>query len=696
MTTDPQTATQTMEDGPRPAWASMIVAFREGRLADATTQADQLLRQYPGNQGVLLRCIVVWQALGHHSRALSVIRSALSVQEETADLHEAAAVSCTALRDVMGAIAHGRAALACSPESISVRCHLGEALAEGGHRTEAEAVLRKAAQAAPHSAPVWCLLGRVIAARGDRQEALLCYQRAIACDPQHREALMQTGDALAQEGRYQQAMGAYQQVLRRWPSPMVWMRMGAIQHGRGLLPEAEHCYRQAVRLDPGDIEARVGLGKVLVQRGQWDEARACFVVTLKMRPDLGPARLALLALLEQTGRGQEAKAQVQEWWAQAPDHPELLTLMARLVRDPDEKQKVLTHIETRLQRADLPKSMVSALHFAAATLGDKLGDWDGAFHHFTVGNAYRKQEKQYRREDTERGFAQLKEVFTQTFLRTAPRAPKNGCPPIFIVGMPRSGTSLAEQILASHPDVYGAGELWELEMVLRRRPRRNNAIVPYPQSMIATNAETLAQMAATYREALPEASRGHAFVTDKMPHNFEHLGAIALLFPGARIIHCRRDPLDTMLSCYMQNFGEANGFSHDLADCGFFYRQYAALMDHWRSVLEGPFFELQYETLVANPEPTVRALLNYCGLPWDDACLRFHENPRVVHTASYQQVHEPLYTRSVGRWRPYAAYLTPLIEELGDLVPETDRAFIRAATEKAGEGDEGAPPAAAR
>ena len=695
MQTDPQTVVQGVTDSLQPAWANMIDALREGHPREAAAEAERLLRERPGEEGVLLRCVVVWQALGRHNRALSVIRSALSVQEETADLHEAAGVSCAALRDGAGAIAHWRTALAIAPESALVRFRLGEALAEVGHMAEAEEILRHAVRAAPNWANLWCLLGRVVGARGGQEEALLCYQRAIQCDPRHGEAFFQAGEVLVHEARYQEAMEVYQRTLRVRPSARVWMRMGAIQHGRGLLLEAEQCYREAVRLDPGDIEARVGLGKALVQRGQWDEARACFVMALKMRPGFGPARVALLALLEQTGRGQEAKVQADEWWAQMPDHPELLILMARLAQDSDEKRKVLGHIEARLQRADLPKNMVCALHFAAATLGDKLGDWDGAFHHFTVGNAYRKQEKQYRRADTEQGFAQLKAVFTQTFLRAAPRAPQAGRPPVFIVGMPRSGTSLAEQILASHPDVYGAGELWELEMVLRRRPRRNNAIVPYPQSMIATNAETLAQMAATYREALPKASRGHAFVTDKMPHNFEHLGAMTLLFPGARIIHCRRDPLDTMLSCYMQNFGEANGFSHDLADCGFFYRQYAALMDHWRSVLEEPFFELQYETLVANHEPTVRALLDYCGLPWNDACLRFHENPRVVHTASYQQVREPLYTRSVGRWRHYAAYLTPLIWELGDLVSEADRAFVRTAAENAGVADEGASQAAA-
>ena len=687
--------TQGVAEGPQPAWANIIDALREGRPRDIVAEAERLLREFPGNEAVLLRCVVVWQGLGHHKRALSAIRGALSVQEETAGLHEAAGVSCAGLRDFIGAIAHWRAALAISPESISVRFRLGEALAVGGHLAEAEAVLHQAAQAAPHSAKVWCLLGRVIVARGDLPRALVYYQRAIECDPQHGDALMQAGEALAQEGRYHDAMAVYQQVLRRRPSPIVWMRMGAIQHGRGLLPEAEQCYRQAVRLDSGDVDARVGLGKALVQRGQWDEARACFVVALKMRPDYGPARVALLALLEQTGRGQEAKAQVEKWWARAPDHPELLSLMARLARGRDEKRKVLTQIEARLQRADLPKGMVCALHFAAATLGDRLGDWAGAFHHLAAANLYRKQEKGYRREDTEQGFAQLKEVLTPTFLRDAPRAPKGARPPIFIVGMPRSGTSLAEQILASHPDVYGAGELWELEMILRRRARGVAAVVPYPQNMRAANVETLARMAATYREALPEASRSAAVVTDKMPHNFEHLGAIALLFPGARIIHCRRDPLDTMLSCYMQNFGEANGFSHDLADCGFFYRQYASLMDHWRTVLEEPFFELQYETLVMNPEPTVRALLDYCGLPWNDACLRFHENKRVVHTASYQQVREPLYTRSIGRWRHYAAYLTPLVEELGDLVSEEDRVFVLGAAKSEEKEPDGAPAVAA-
>ncbi|WP_298138342.1 sulfotransferase [Acidiferrobacter sp.] len=673
----------------------MMDALRSGRLREAKAEADALVRECPGDEAILLLCIAVWQALGMHARALSAIRVRLAAGDETAGFHEAAGVSCMGLRDLSGAVAHWRAALAITPGAPALMYRLAEALTHEGSWDEAEGILRRLLENVPHFSKAWCLLGRVLGVAEKREEALACYRNALRDDLRDQGILAEIGDAFAREGRYQDATVVFQRMLQGQPdNAIAWARLGAICQGAGLIQEAEQRYRRAAALAPGDIDIAVELGKVLVQRGATDEAETCFRRVLRMRPAYGPAQWALFALMEQTGRGQEAKAQIRAWQT-APNHPELLSLMARLAQTETECQEVRARIKARLSSPHLPKGMACGLHFAAGMLADKLGEYPDAFAHMMAGNRHRRHEKGYFRENTSRGFSEIKAIFTKAFLSDAPRARGHDRPLIFIVGMPRSGTSLAEQILTSHAQVDGIGESWELELIVRRRPQASGGCVPYPHSMASADVATLTQMATAYYQALPVDARNAACVTDKMPHNFEHIGAIRLLFPDARIVHCRRHPLDTTLSCFMQNFAEANGFSHDLTDCGFFYRQYASLMDHWRSVLDKPFFELQYETLVTDPEPTVRALLDYCGLSWDDACLRFHENKRVVHTASYQQVREPFYTRSIGRWRPYAAHLAPLVEELGDLVSEEDRAFVRTAAGKKERGQEETPAVAA-
>ena len=680
----------------------MEEALAVGNLSGAVEICERLIGSYPADLDVLLACARVLRHAGRHQAALDVARALLASGVNESRVHAMAGWACFGLRQFAGSVAHYRAAVelctstACEHrDEYRVRC--AEALWECGEVAEAEGLLRRTVRSAPEMVEARFLLGRMAEAGGRGDEALAAYKETVRLDPAHTEALRHTGDILSDMGRLADALVAYRDAIEIEPNRCTLQTsVGSVCHALGLPRAAEAHLLNAVELNAGDIDARVALGKLQADYGRVDEAERCFDIALRMGPGYIPARLARIGVREKSGRHREAKAEALEILADAPDHPYLLNLLGRLARGERETSDIIDRIEIRLRDGrSVPKIVQGMLQFTLGQLYDTRGEYDAAFRCFKDGNDWRAAQNAYRKDTVASRFRRQREVFSKVVCGRASDGGDLGDKIIFIVGMPRSGTSLAEQILATHPDVYACGELVELGEIAQssqlgfREEREPQLKAP------EVRTEEVERMAGQYLAALPLEAGSALRVTDKMPHNFEHLGMISLLFPKARIVHCRRSPLDTSLSCFMQNFLEGNAFSYDLGDCGHFYRQYAGLMDHWRSVFEEPFFELQYETLVADPEPTVRALLEYCGLPWNDACLRFHENPRVVHTASYKQVREPFYTRSVGRWRHYAAYLTPLVEELGDLVPEADRAFIRAAAEKAGVADEGASQAAA-
>jgi hypothetical protein len=230
--------------------------------------------------------------------------------------------------------------------------------------------------------------------------------------------------------------------------------------------------------------------------------------------------------------------------------------------------------------------------------------------------------------------------------------------------MPRSGTSLAEQILASHPDVFGAGELPIVNRMVDQLPTVLNTSTPYPECLKDLDNHTLGQLASEYLEESQQKTNTEEFITDKMPSNFMHLGFISLMFPNARIIHCTRDPLDTCLSCYFQNFTGEHPYAYSLGSLGKFYRMYEKLMGHWSKVIPNQILNLSYENIVENPEQEIRRLVDFCGLEWSDKCLDFHQTKRTVATASHSQVRQKIYSSSVGKWRSYEKHLDELFSAL--------------------------------
>ena len=299
------------------------------------------------------------------------------------------------------------------------------------------------------------------------------------------------------------------------------------------------------------------------------------------------------------------------------------------------------------------------LHFALGKACLDLGESERAFRHLNEGNRMKRATFAYDPEATALWMASIPQVFTSALLEAKAGQGAASDVPVFVLGMPRSGTTLLEQVLASHPDIHGAGEMRHMQGLV-------DSLGSFPDSAAGLTPEQLAAMGAAYLGRVAPLAQGRRHVVDKMPSNFLYAGLIRLILPDARIIHCRRDPVDTCLSCYTKLFTSEQAFSYDLAELGGFHSAYQALMAHWRAALPAShFLDVDYEAVVADLEAEARRILGFLGLPWDDACLRFHETERPVRTASVNQVRQPVYRSSAGRWRAHAAQLGPLLAALG-------------------------------
>jgi tetratricopeptide (TPR) repeat protein len=409
----------------------------------------------------------------------------------------------------------------------------------------------------------------------------------------------------------------------------------ALRHS-GLYADAAEHYQKALALLPDFAAAHAGLGAVYREAGRLEEARQSYEQAIRIEPR---SPIHFLGL----SRSMSFK----------PEHPCLGPLLD-LARDID-------------SLADPGKI---DLHFALAKAMADLGDQQNSFAHQLAGNALKRQAVAYNEIKTLEQLRRIQSVFTTEFLKARQNQGIPSQQPIFIVGMPRSGSTLVEQILASHPQVFGAGEVNAFDLALHHTGLQT-AERQFPESAPEWMADDLSRAASEYLRLL---CRGLAFsenrarverLTDKMGGNFRYLGLIHLMLPQARIIHTRRDPIDTCLSCFSLQFANLR-YTYDLGELGRYYAAYARLMDHWREVLPtGRMLEVQYERVVGDFEGMARRLIAHCGLEWDDACLRFYETQRPVRTSSMTQVRQPIYRNSIGRWRPDADILRPLLEALG-------------------------------
>ena len=319
-------------------------------------------------------------------------------------------------------------------------------------------------------------------------------------------------------------------------------------------------------------------------------------------------------------------------------------------------------MESLFSKKDLPVTEGTYLAFALSKAYGDLGDFDKSMTFLLKATDLKRSSFDYSISESREEFDKIKEVFSVDFFSNHRNTGSPDQTPVFVLGMPRSGTSLTEQILASHAEVYAAGEIDDLAIVyeLLSKPVDQEPVITFPDGLNRLDDQAFTDSGNRYVQRIRRYSGDARFIIDKMPHNFMRIGFIKAILPNARIIHCTRNPMDNCLSIFKTYFGERHRYSYDLSELGQYYRMYLELMDHWKATLPDFVYDLNYEELVKSPEEQVRKLLQHCGLPWDNACLDFHQTRRRIGTASNTQVIRPIYDSSVNLWERYAKHLDPL------------------------------------
>jgi tetratricopeptide (TPR) repeat protein len=509
-------------------------------------------------------------------------------------------------------------------------------------------------------------LGIVCRAEGKPKEALAHYRRAIQLGPPNAGTFGNYGNALRDLERFDEAIENYREALRLAPhSTPLRISLGATLVAAKRAEEGLEILREAVRLDPQSAAPHKELGNALLSENFHDEAVACYRRATALDPSDHKAHHNMGTALQFLGHLDEAAEHYRKAVALKPDFSASLRQLGG-VKKFDSPDQDVSELEALVKRQDLTEDQRAELYLALAKAYDDLGQYDKAFARLQAGNQILRKGLDYSADKNTQYVDRIIAAFTAEFFAERRSFGSDSDVPIFIIGMPRSGTTLVEQIICSHPRVYGAGELMRMHEMVTEFPRRLRRKAHYPEAMRLIDREMAGRLAAEYLDYLRGFDAEADHITDKMPFNFRMLGLIALLFPRAHFIHCVRDPLDVCLSCYFARFKDRLMFTFNLVEVGGYYRDYATLMDHWREVLPVPMLEVRYEELVADQEAKSREMISFCGLEWDDRCLAFYETERPVLTASNWQVRQPIYRTSIERWRHYERYLGPLMDALGD------------------------------
>lgn len=692
------------------AWSDFgVIHAANGRLQEAVTCYDQALALDPNQTDALINRGNALVALDRRQDALASYDRAIALKPGLVEALNNRGGVLRELERPAEALETLDKALAIRPNYADALSNRGNALIDLGRAQEALECYDKALAANPVAANALNNRGNALMKLGRPGEALASYEKALAQNPQNAEAWSNRGQALRELHRYIKSLESLVKALSLAPGhATAYNNIGSTFLDLKRPAEALTNFDRAIGLKPDYAEALCNRAIALIKLDRSEEALASLEAALALKPEFAEAHCNRGVALAKLNREEELLASYDRAIAIKPDYAlahenkgvALLQLgrvaqataaLDDAIKRAPERARSYFHfaLSKRLERGDPRFEALEGLtrenssldaeerayaHFALGKAYADIEDYGQSFHHLSAGAALKRQLCPY---DEAAVLGDLERRRLTYTAEPMERHRGSGDPsevPVFVVGMPRSGTTLVEQILASHRDVHGAGEISDFDQAGTALGGAAGRALRDPEAVWQMSGEQFRQLGASYLQRIRATAPAASRIVNKMPENFRFAGMIALALPNARILHVRRDPVDTCFSCFSTLFSESQPYTYDLAELGRYYRAYEALMDVWRRVLpQGMVIEVQYEDVVADLEGQARRILGHCGLEWDARCLEFHRNARSVRTASLAQVRRPLYKSSVGRWRPYQPFLGPLLAALGASIPSADR-----------------------
>jgi len=678
---------------------------RHGFFADADDLTRLATAAEPDNaEAEHMLGIIAYQS-GKLVEAIEHVRRATAIKPDAALYHANLGEMCRLAGRVDDAIAASRRALEINPDYPSALSNLGIALFEQSkfeealalhdraialeqnfaqahsnrgntlqrlnRFTEAEAAYRRALELQPAFVDAWNNLGTCLREMKRLDEAEVVYRKALEFGPNNPDTLDNLALAVKDLDRLDEAAALIRRALNiEKRSDKFYVHYGMVLLDQKKVEEAAAATGDALELNANNHDAINLMGRIAFERGELDAALTYHRRALALKPDLADAFNNMGNVLKELGQLQEAHDAYLEALRLDPHitgvYVNLSDSKKFAAGDPH-----LAAMEALAAKTDgLSKTDRIQLDFGLGKAYADLKDYDRSFKHLLAGNAAKRAMISYDEKSDFAFFDQIEATFTCELIRAKSGGGDPSPTPIFVIGMPRSGTTLVEQIIGSHPLVHGAGELQTLNEVILTVSGSGSGPIPFPEFIASLDNSTIKQIGAQYvasvRELAAKNVRAqHEFITDKMPSNYYFVGLIHLALPNAKVIHTIRNPVDTCISCFSKLFSGEQNYTYDLGELGRYYKRYERLMAYWRGVLPiGRILDVRYEDVVADLERQVRRIIAYCALPWDDRCLSFHQTNRPVRTASAVQVRQPIYTNAVGRWRAYEKHLTPLLSAL--------------------------------
>jgi tetratricopeptide (TPR) repeat protein len=642
-----------------------IRLHQQGQLAEAEAAYRSLLKSVPGHFDGQYLLAQLMHAQGRNIEALDLLSAAMRTKNDSVVMTNYGAVLAE-LGRFDEALAYFDTAIARKPNNTWAVYNRGNVLKKLHRAEDALASFDQAIALQPDFVEALNNRGIILMELRRFDEALASFDNVIRLRPDYVRAFNNKGNILMELQRFEDALASYDKAISLSPGfAEAFNNRGITLQKLGHLDEALASYNKSIELKPDNTEAFTNRGNVLREFNRLDDALVSYHEAITIEPTNAEAFNNRAATLMELGRLDAAQKAAERALELAPRKPRYyhtlgnirgygtgdacIVAMEELVRD----VRCLS-IDDRIE-----------LHFALAKAYEDLGKSESAFDQLLAANALKRQQIRYDEAKSLGALNEARAVFTSEFIRRRQTVGYRLSVSVFIVGMPRSGSTLVEQILASHPRVFGGGELKHFQKAVEdiyKRLRRSR-----PAPMQGLTDEDFSELGDRYLAAIESLAPGAARITDKMMANFALAGLIHLALPSAFIIHTVRDPVDTCVSCFSKLFNdEALNYTYDLAELGRYYRHYQTLMTHWHKVLPpGRILNVQYEDIVGDLEGQARRIIEYCGLDWDPRCLNFHLTERPIRTFSTTQVRKPIYNTAVGRWRAYEQFLKPLLTELG-------------------------------